>query len=93
MVRHDAEIAADIGNHGADPLAADFGGDLLRRGQVAVGLGSVCLGRARQPVAGRAVSVPMDMRGVAGFPVSGRAAARKELGLERIGTKQGDGDA
>jgi hypothetical protein len=33
MVRHDAEIAADIDKHGADRPAADFGGDLLRRGQ------------------------------------------------------------
>src|SRR6185437_10166408 len=30
MVGHDAEIAADIGNDGADGLAADLSGDLLR---------------------------------------------------------------
>jgi hypothetical protein len=33
MARHDAEIAADIGDDRADRPAADLGGDLLRRGQ------------------------------------------------------------
>ncbi len=31
--RHDAEIAADIGEDGADGAAADLGGDLLGGGQ------------------------------------------------------------
>ena len=38
--RQDAEIAADIGEDGADRPAADFGRDLLRRGQVGENGGS-----------------------------------------------------
>jgi len=34
MARRDAEVAADVGNDGADRTAAGFGGDLRRRGQV-----------------------------------------------------------
>ncbi len=33
MARHDAEIAADIGDDGPDRPAADFGRDLRRRGE------------------------------------------------------------
>jgi hypothetical protein len=33
MARHDAEIAADVGNDGADRAAAHLGGDLLGCGQ------------------------------------------------------------
>ena len=33
MVRHDAEVAADIGEDSADRPAADLGCDLLHRGQ------------------------------------------------------------
>jgi len=33
MVRHDAEIAADVGDDSADRAAANLGGDLLGRGQ------------------------------------------------------------
>ena len=34
MARHDAEVAIDIGNDGADGPAADQGGDLLGRGHL-----------------------------------------------------------
>ena len=33
MAARDAEVAADIGDDGADGLAADFCGDLFRRGE------------------------------------------------------------
>jgi hypothetical protein len=33
VVRHDAEIATDVGDDGADRAAADLGCDLLGRGQ------------------------------------------------------------
>jgi hypothetical protein len=33
MARHDAEIAADVRENGADRPPADLGGDLLGRGQ------------------------------------------------------------
>jgi len=32
MIRPDAEVAADVGDDGADGATADLGGDLLGRG-------------------------------------------------------------
>ena len=33
MARHYAEVAANVGDYGADRATADLGGDLLGRGQ------------------------------------------------------------
>ena len=42
MVRHDAEITADIGDDGADRPAADLGGNLLRRRPVGAVIADIC---------------------------------------------------
>ena len=49
----DAEIAADVGDDGADRLAADFRGDLLRGGQVCEAGVGFAGGRARRLPRGR----------------------------------------
>jgi hypothetical protein len=91
MVRHDAEIAADVGDDRADRSAADLGDNLLRRrqaGQAGVRLGWFlgCLvaERALCVLRGRAWRLRLRIR-------SGGTA--QQPGLERSGTLQGKRDA
>ena len=91
MVGQDAEVAADIGDDGADGSAADFGGDLLWGGQVGqrgAGFGVVARGRvgaARFPPR-RSGSGPGLCRVQAG-------GATDDPGFERLDTLQATGDA
>jgi len=91
MAGQDAEVAADIGDDGADGSAADFGGDLLRGGQVGqrgAGFGVVARGRAgaaRFPLR-RSGSGPGSCRVQAG-------SATDDPGFERLGALQATGDA
>jgi hypothetical protein len=93
MVRHDAEIATDIGDDGADRAAADLSGDLLGRGQGhprvepgrAGSLGGLGGGRGQRSAVGgstwgRGPGVQLD--GCADDP-----------GFEQLGTKEAVCDA
>jgi len=82
----DAEIAADVGENGADQLAADFCGDLLRGGQVCdTGVGFVGGGRGGWPGCawppwGRSTSgCSVQAVGVAEEPRFERAALRHHV--------------
>ena len=91
MVRHDAEVAADVGDDGADRAAADLGGDLLGCGHPRVkpgdkgivdggGVGRVALGGGRRGRVRRGRGVQAG--GVADDP-----------GFECLGTEEAAGDA
>ena len=88
VARHDAEIAADIGDDRADRPAADLGGDLLRRGQQGKArIGRVCGPGGGWP--GRALRRCARGRGW-------RVRAGCELrdpGFERAGPQQAASDA
>jgi hypothetical protein len=85
----DAEIAADVGDDGADRLAADFCGDLLRGGQVCeAGVGFVSGGRGGWPGCARR---PWR-RSTSGRRVQAVGVA-EEPRFERIGAVQAAGDA
>ena len=89
MAGHDAEIAADIGEDGADRAAADLGGDLRRRGQAGeagIGLRRGRGGRPRRAAGGS------SRRGGSGRCVQTGGVAEKP-GLERVGAMQAAGDA
>ena len=64
----DAEVAADVGDDGADRLAADLGGDLLRGGQA-------CEAGVASSAAGAAAC--RGARGVAGDEAPRGAASRR----------------
>ena len=88
VARHDAEIAADIGDDRADRPAADLGGDLLRRGQQ----GKARVGRACGPGGGwlgRAVRRCTRGRG---WRVRA-GCERHDPGFERAGPQQAASDA
>lgn len=85
MIRPDAEVAADVGNDGADGAAADLGGDLLGRGQAEFGSGP-----GRGETGGR-----RSMTGSAwprGLGIQTRGCA-DDPGFERLGTEEAAGDA
>jgi len=88
MARHDAEVAADIRDDGADRPMTDFCGDALRRGQGSeIGVLTGLCGRgAGQRRAGR--------RRGDGFPFRVQmACAADQPRLERLGAEQAGGDA
>ena len=91
MARHDAEVATDVGDDGADRATADLGGDLLGRGYadrsgelVAPATPRGGSGGGRSAVAGSAWRRRFGVQsgGGAGDP-----------GFERLGTEQATGDA
>jgi len=91
VVRHDAEIATDIGDDRADRPAADLGGDLLRRGQQGKtrvgrigGLRGGWPGRTRCPLGRRARGRGWCFR--AGCQLH-------HPDFERVGAQQATGDA
>ena len=86
MARRDAEVAANVGDDGADRAAADLGGDLLGRGQADLGrAGGVGGSRGRRSAAGGSTwrrGLGVQSGGVADYP-----------GFERLGTEEAAGDA
>ncbi len=89
MAGQDAEVAADVGDDGADRLAADFCGDLLRGGQVCdAGVGFVSGGRGGLPGCARR---PWG-RSTSGRRVQAVGVA-EEPRFERVGAVQAAGDA
>ena len=90
MARHDADIAADVGDDGADGSVAHLGGDLLGSGQS--GEKGVC--RAGGPGGGSG-----GPRLAAGRRPSGRGfgvqpwSVADNPGFERLGTQQAASDA
>ena len=89
MARQDAEIAADVGDDGADRPAADLGGDLLWRGQVGeTGVRSPAGRRGGWPGCAR----PARGRARRGG-TSRRSATLDDPCFERVGAMQAAGDA
>ena len=89
MAGQDPEVATDVGDDGADRLAADFGGDLLLGGQVCdAGVGFVGGGRGGRPRCARRAW---------GRSTSGRhvqaVGVAEEPRFERVGAVQAAGDA
>ncbi len=86
----DAEVAADVGDDGADRLAADFCGDLLRGGQV---------GEAGVGFAGGGRGGWRGVRAACGWDAAPRGVGVQAVGVaeeprfERIGAVQAAGDA
>src|ERR1700727_1978882 len=95
MARHDAEVAADVGNDGPDGATADLDRDLLGCGQAEsrVKRGDKRLtrgggvGGSRRPRS--AAGVPTGRRG---FGVQSGGVA-DDPGFERLGPQQTAGDA
>ena len=86
MARRDAEVAANVGDDGADRATADLGGDLLGRGQADLGrAGGVGGSRGRRSAVGGRTwrrGLGVQSGGVTDDP-----------GFERLGTEEAAGDA
>jgi hypothetical protein len=93
MARHDAEIAADVSDDGADRAAADLGGDLLGRGQADAGVKGLA-GGVGGPSGGRSGGRRLSLGGSArrrGLRVQSGGIAG-DPGFERLGAEQAPGD-
>jgi hypothetical protein len=93
MARHDAEIAADVSDDGADRAAADLGGDLLGRGQADAGVKGRA-GGVGGPSGGRSGGRRLSLGGSArrrGLRVQSGGIAG-DPGFERLGAEQAPGD-